>query len=99
MKDVERYGHTGEWAVENGMKINHGKMKARKITKSRVKNPICNVLVYHKILERRSCKQLGIILRSDFNWVDQIIYRVPKAWKAVHFLYDVLKKEKGIHKI
>ena len=30
----------GEWAVENGMKINTGKSKAVRFTRSRVKNPL-----------------------------------------------------------
>jgi hypothetical protein len=35
---------------------------------------------------------LGIILRSDLSWADQVNYRVRKAWKAVHFTMRILKK-------
>jgi len=35
---------------------------------------------------------LGIIERSDLNWVDQLNYRVQKAWKALHFVMCVVKK-------
>jgi hypothetical protein len=30
----------GKWAVENGMKINRGKIKAIRFTRTRVKNPL-----------------------------------------------------------
>jgi hypothetical protein len=35
---------------------------------------------------------LGIILRSNLNWEDQVNYAVQKAWKALHFVMGVLKK-------
>jgi len=35
---------------------------------------------------------LGIILRSDLNWVDQVNYTAQKAWKALNFVTRVLKK-------
>ena len=44
----------GEWAVENGMKINPGKNKA--ITRAQVKNPMGYCLGDQKILEASSCK-------------------------------------------
>jgi len=62
----------GEWAVENGEKINPGKIKAVRFTRARVKNPLCYSLGDQKISEAISCKYLGIILRSDLNWVDQV---------------------------
>jgi len=52
----------GEWAVENGMKINPGKRKAIRFTTARVKNPLDYSLSDQKILEASSCKYLGIIL-------------------------------------
>jgi len=93
----------GEWAVEYGMKINPGKSKAIGFTRARVKNPLGyslgdqkNPLGYslgdQKIPEASSCKYLGIILRSDLNWVDQVIYLVQKTWKALHFVMRFLKK-------
>lgn len=43
-----------------------------------------------KILKTSSCRYLGIILRGDLNWADQVNYTVPKAWKALHFVMSVL---------
>jgi hypothetical protein len=43
------------------------------------------------IPEASSCKYLGIILRSDFSWADQVNYMVKKAWKALHFTMRILK--------
>ena len=60
----------GEWAVENGIKINPGKSKAIRFTRARVKNPLGYSLGDEKIPEVSSCKYLRIILRSDLNWVD-----------------------------
>jgi len=34
---------------------------------------------------------LGIIIRSNFNWADQVNYAGQKAWKALHFVMRVLK--------
>jgi len=82
----------GEWAVENGMKINPSKSKAKRFTRIRVKNPLGYSLVDQKIPEASSCKYLEIILRSHLNWVDQVNYRAQKAWKTFHFVMNVLKK-------
>ena len=46
----------GEWAVENGMKINPGIIKAIKFTRARVKNPLGYSLGDQKIPEANSCK-------------------------------------------
>jgi len=43
------------------------------------------------IPEASSCKYLGIILRSDLSWADQVNYTVKKAWKALHFTMRILK--------
>jgi hypothetical protein len=53
-----------------------------------VKNPLGD----QKVPEASSCKCLGIILRSDLNWVDQVNYTAQKSWKALHFVMRVLKK-------
>ena len=82
----------GEWAVENGMKINPGKSKAIRFTRARVKNPLGYSVGDHKILEASSCTYLGIIFRSDLNWVYQVNYTVHKAWKALHFVMRFVKK-------
>jgi len=68
----------GEWAVENGMKINPIKSKAIRFTIARVKNPLGHSLGDQKIPEAGSYKYLGIILRSDLKWVDQVNYRAQK---------------------
>jgi len=39
-----------------------------------------------------SCKYLGIILRSELSWADQVNYKVKKAWKALHFTMRILKR-------
>ena len=82
----------GEWAEENGMKINPGVSKAIRFTRAPVKNPLVFSLGDQKIPEASSCNYLGIILRSDLNWADQINYTAQKAWKALRFVMRVLKK-------
>jgi hypothetical protein len=82
----------GELAVENGMKINPGKIQAIGFMTARVKNPLGYSLGNQKILEASSCKYWRTILRSDLNWVDQVIYTAQKAWKALHFVMRVVKQ-------
>ena len=81
----------GEWAVEKGTMVNPGKSKAIRFTIARVKNPLGHSLGDQTIPEASICQYLGIILRSDLNWVDQVNYIVQKAWKALHFVMRVLK--------
>ena len=88
-KDLDRLG---EWAVENAMKINPSKSKAIRFTRARVKDPLNYSLLGNWIPEVSSCKYLGIILRSDLSWADQVNYTVKKAWKALHFTMRILKK-------
>jgi hypothetical protein len=38
------------------------------------------------------CKDLGIIIRSDLSWADQVNYTVQKAWRALHFVMRIVKK-------
>jgi hypothetical protein len=52
----------GEWAVENGMKIDPGKCKTIRFTRTWVKNPLGYSLGEQKIPEASSCKHLGIVL-------------------------------------
>jgi hypothetical protein len=87
-KDLDR---SGEWGVENAMKINPSKSKAFRFTRARVKNPLDYSLANTLIPEASSCKYLGIILRSDSSWTDHVNYTVKKAWKA-HFTMRILKK-------
>ena len=74
-KDLDRLG---EWAVENAMKINPSKSKAIRFTRSRVQDPLNYSLMGTLIPEASSCKYLGIILRSDLSWADQVNYTVKK---------------------
>ena len=76
------------------MKINPGKSTAVRFTRPRVKNPLGHSPGDQKIPEASSCKDLGIILLSDLNCVDQVNYTVQKTWKARHFEMRVLKKGK-----
>jgi len=68
-KDLDRLGG---WAVENAMKINPSKSKAIRLTIARVKDPLIYSLMGTLIPEASSCKYLGIILRSDLSWADQV---------------------------
>jgi len=88
-KDLDRLG---EWAVKNAMKINPSKIKAVRFTRAWVKDPLRYSLMDTLIREVSSCKYLGIILRSDLSWADQVNYTVKKAWKALHFTMQILKK-------
>jgi hypothetical protein len=83
-KDLDRLG---EWAVENAMKINPSKSKVVRFTRARVGDPLAYLLA-----KVSSCKYLGIILRSNLSWADQVKYTVRKAWKALHFTMRILKK-------
>jgi hypothetical protein len=82
----------GVWAVENAMKINPSKSKAVRFTRARVKDPLNYSLMDTQIPKASSCKYLGVILRSDLGWADQVNYTVRKAWKALHFTMRILKK-------
>jgi hypothetical protein len=82
----------GEWAVKNAMKINPSKSKAIRFTRARVKDLLNYSLMDILIPEASSCKYLGIILRSDLSWADQVNYTVKKAWKALHFTIRILKE-------
>ena len=88
-KDLDRLG---EWAVENAMKINPNKSKAIRFMRARVKDPLNYLLMGTLILEARSCKYLGITLRSDLSLADQVNYTAKKAWKALHFTIRILRK-------
>jgi len=88
-KDLDRLG---EWAVENAMKTDPSKSKAIRFTRARIKDPLNYSLMGTLIPEASSCKYLGTILRSDLSWADQINYTVKKAWKALHFTMQILKR-------
>jgi hypothetical protein len=87
--DLDRLG---EWEVINAMRINPSKSKAVRFTRARVKNPLNYSLMDTLIPEASSCKYLGIILRSDLSWADEVNYTAQKAWKALHFTMRILRK-------
>jgi len=58
---------SGEWAIENKMKINPGKSKVVSFTKGRVKERIRYYLEDQLIPETSSFKYLGIIIRRDLT--------------------------------
>jgi hypothetical protein len=65
---------------------------ALRFTRARVKDPLDYSLANTLIPEASSCKYLGIILRSDLSWADQVNYTVEKAWKVLHFTMRIFKK-------
>jgi len=83
----------GEWVVENQMKINPVKSKAVSFTKARVKERIRYYFGDQLIPDSSSFKHLGRIIRSDLNWAEHVNYKLRKAWKALHFIVPVFKKE------
>ena len=86
MEKLQKYlDRLGEWAVENAMKINPSKSKAIRFSRARVKDLLNYLLMGTLIPEASSCKYLGIILRSDLSWADQVNYAVKNALKALHF--------------
>jgi len=63
-------GKLGEWAKENGMKIDLGKSKAVNFMRTQVKDPLIYSLLDQVISEASSCKYLGIILRYElWNYI------------------------------
>ena len=68
------------------MKVHPGKCKAIRFTRARFKIPLGYSLCDQKFPEANSCKCLGIITRSDLNWVDQVNYIARKGWKALRFV-------------
>jgi hypothetical protein len=54
--------------------------------------PLNYTLRDQRIPEESSCKYLGIIIRSDLSWADQVNHMVQKAWRALHFVMHVVKK-------
>ena len=77
------------------MKINPNKSRAVRFTTARVKDPLDYSLANILTPEASSCKYLGIILRSDLSWADQVNYTVEKAWRALHFTMRIIKKRNG----
>ena len=74
------------------MRINPCKNKAVSFTKARMKERIRYYFGAQLIPEACSFKYLGIIIRSDLNWVDHVNYTLRKAWKALNIIMYILKK-------
>jgi hypothetical protein len=70
-----------EWAFENEMIINPTTSKVVCFTRARVTEPLNYSLWDTVILEAGSYIYLGIILRNDLSWVDEVNYTVKEAWK------------------
>ena len=77
-RDLDRLG---EWATENAMKINPGKSKAIRFTRATTTVSLSYSLMGKIIPQTSSCKYLGIILRSDLSWADQVNYTVKMHGK------------------
>jgi hypothetical protein len=84
--------------VENGMKINPGKIR-QLVSQAWVKDLLNYCLVDQVIPEVNSCKYLGIILSSDLSSTDHVNYTVKIAWKALYFIICILKKGIIIRKV
>jgi hypothetical protein len=69
----------GDWAVENEMKINPYKIKVLGFTIAGVKDPLNYTLRDQKIPEDSCCKYLGIIIRNNLSYADQVNYTIQKA--------------------
>ena len=82
----------GDWAVENAVKMNPSKIKAVRFTRARLKDPLDYALANTLIQEASSCMYLGIILRSDLIWADQVNYTMKRAWRALLFTMRILKE-------
>jgi hypothetical protein len=76
-----------QWAVEIAMIINP------------VTEPLSYSLLDIVIPEASNCKYLGIILRSDLSWANQVNYTVKKTWKALVFTMPILKREAATQNI
>jgi hypothetical protein len=74
------------------MKINLNKSKALSFTRARVKEPLNYSFGDQKVPEASCCKYLGIMIRSDLSWDNQVNYTVQKAWRALHFVMCIAKK-------
>jgi len=96
IEDVEKLqtdlDRLGEWAEVNEMIINPNKSKALSFTRARMKDPLHYSLGGQRIPEDNCCKYLGIVIRNDLNWADQVNYTVQKAWRALHFVMRIVNK-------
>jgi hypothetical protein len=73
------------------MKINPNKSKAISFTRARGRDPLNCCIRNQNIPEANFCKYLGIIIRSDLSWAEQVDYMVQKAWRALHYVMCIVK--------
>jgi len=96
IKDVEKLqadlDRLREWAELNEMIINPNKSKALSFTRARMKDPLNYSLGGQTIPEENCCKYLGIVIKNDLSWADQVNYTVQKAWRAIHFVMRIVNK-------
>jgi len=71
------------------MKINPNKSKALRFTRAPGEG---TAKLFPWGPKDSCCKYLGIIIRSDLSWADQVNYTVQKAWRALHFVMRIVKK-------
>jgi len=81
----------GKWEVENEMYINPGKSKTVRFTNATMKERISYYNRHQLISEINRFNYLGILIRSDLNWVDYVNYAPGIAWKMLHFVMHVNK--------
>ena len=74
------------------MIINPNKSKALSFTRARMKDPLNCSLVGQTIPEENCRKYLGIVIRNDLSWADQVNYTVQKVWRALHFVMRIVNK-------
>ena len=96
--DIEKLqrvlGKLREWVVENGMQINPGQSKAVSFTRACVKDLLNYSLLDQVIPEASNCKYLGIIVHSDYSWINRANYMAKITLKALHFTMCIPKKRK-----
>jgi hypothetical protein len=81
---------SGGCAVDNGLKINPGKSRGLSFTKARAKKRMRYYFEDQLIPNANSFKYFGIIIRSNLNWADHVNYKLRKAYKALHFVLNIL---------
>ena len=74
IKDVEKLqaDSLGGLGGTNEININPNKSKALSFVRAQVKDPLNCSLGDQKIPEASCCKYLGIIIRSNLSWADQV---------------------------
>jgi len=84
---------SGDWAVGNEIKINPCKSKAFSFTRARVKVLLNYSFGDQNIPEANSFKYLQFNIYRDLSWASQVNFTVQKAWKALHFIMHIFRKE------